>query len=357
VLGVDVDLYGVERWLMAGATFAREKTRWRAKYRMLGRGFRARSKKAARYIEQHRQGVDLILQVGATFAPAHRGRTPYVLYCDANFRMAEHEIASGTSWAAPLTEEERRLVVEQEAEVYRGAAAIFTISERLRRSFIEDFGIEPTRVRAVYAAPNLDLSRIPPPAEQRPEGQPPTILFVGREFKRKGGDLLVEAFRRVRAHIPDARLIMLGVKDAVIQEPGIRFLGNLDLEQPDEWQLYSDAYRSADVFCLPTRYDPFPTVIMEAMYFGLPCIGTQTSGVPEMVIEDETGYTVPVNDCDALVDRLLHLLGDRSLARKMGEAGRARAVAAFSWKATYERMMEVIEPIVERTSKVDRRSA
>ena len=66
------------------------------------------------------------------------------------------------------------------------------------------------RVTAIYTGPNMDLCAIDAAARTRPENAPPTVLFVGRQFHRKGGDLLVESFRRVRGCLPGARLVIAG---------------------------------------------------------------------------------------------------------------------------------------------------
>jgi glycosyltransferase involved in cell wall biosynthesis len=259
--------------------------------------------------------------------------------------MAEHGAPWGYSDAVTLTQQELRLVREREVSVYRNAAGIFTLSERLRRSFIEDLGIAPTRVHAMLAGPNLDIARIPTTFPRDAAGHSPTILFVGRQFHRKGGDVLLEAFRRVRAKLSDARLLIAG-PSSVAAEPGVTVLGDVNKNTPAGWAALADAYGSADVFCLPTRFEPFGVAFIEAMYFGLPCVGTNAWAVPEMIVDNETGFTVPIDDADALTDRLLRLLGDRALARRMGEAGRARAHGHFTWERVVERIMDIIEPVV-----------
>ena len=65
-----------------------------------------------------------------------------------------------------------------------------------------------------------------------------------------------------------------------------------------------------------------------------------------MIIDGETGFTIPIDDVDALTDRLLRVLSDRTLARTMGRAGRARAECHFTWQQVIERMMQVIRPVV-----------
>lgn len=342
----DVDLAGVDRWLGAALTFAIDRRRWGTRFHLSGPPFRLRSRRAARQIAAERRRLDVILQVGATFQPLGRGAIPHFLCCDSNIRMAERGAAWGHSDAASLTRRELAGVEARELDVYRHAAGIFTLSERLRRSFIEDLGLAPGRVHAVHAGPNFDVARIPRTLPRDDPSHPPTILFVGRQFHRKGGDVLTAAFRRVRERIPDARLMIAGPPSLPAREPGITLLGDLNKNQSAGSAALVAAYGSADVFCLPTRFEPFGIAFIEAMYFGLPCIGTDAWAVPEMIADGETGFTVPIDDVDALTDRLLRLLGDRTLARTMGVAGRARAERHFTWQRVIERMTQAIQRVV-----------
>ena len=342
----DVDLYGMDRWLWAALTFAADRRRWGTRFHLTALPFHLRSRRAARRIAAHRGRLDVILQVGATFRPVGRNGTPYFLCSDSNIRMAQHGAATGHSDAATLTRTELERVARRERDVYRQAAGIFTLSERLRRSFIEDLDVPPSRVHAVYAGPNFDVTRIPRPASRDRVPHAPTILFVGRQFHRKGGDVLVQAFRRLRESMPDARLLIAGPSTAPVQEPGVLCLGDLNKNRPDGWAALVAAYGSADVFCLPTRFEPFGIAFIEAMYFGLPCVGTNAWAVPEMIIDGETGFTVPSDDADALTDRLRRLLEDSALARRMGRAGRERAESYFTWESVIQRIVDVVRPIV-----------
>ena len=343
----DIDLYGAERWAAAAATFARDRRRWTTRFHLGAVPFRLRSRRARRHISAHRKRIDVILQVGATFQASGQAGIPYFLCCDSNIRMAQHGASSGFSDGTAITGPDMKAIVRREFGVYSRAAAIFTLSERLRRSFVDDFGIPAERVRAIHAGPNLDLGRIPPVAPPRAADHPPTVLFVGRQFHRKGGDVLVESFRRVRALLPTARLIVAGPPAGYVQEPGVICVGNLDKNRPEEWAELVAAYATADVFALPTRFEPFGIAFVEAMHFGLPCVGPRAWAVPEIIAEGETGFTVPVDDVDALTDRLLRLLRDPTLARTMGEAGRERARRLFTWKQAVGRMVELMVPVAQ----------
>ncbi|HZS60423.1 MAG TPA: glycosyltransferase family 4 protein [Gemmatimonadaceae bacterium] len=339
VATADAELYGPLRWLGALLTFTPNRRRWSVRYRLAPPAAALRTAVARRAIIRAHPRIEAILQIGATFRPQGRGAIPYYLYCDSNIQMAVRGSTTGFSQAAAMTAAEQRVVIGREREIYDGAAGIFTISDRLRRSFIEDFGMAADRVHAVRAGPNFDPAEIP---GERASVTAPNILFVGTQFQRKGGDVLLEAFRSVRRSIPGARLTIIGPRDLAIADEGVDSLGHLRQDDPAARRRLLDAYAAAAVYCLPTRYEPFGISYLEAMYFGVPCIGTDTGAVPEMIIDGETGYLVPVDDAEALADRLVTVLRDPVLASRMGDAGRRRAREIFTWPAAVDRMLAVM---------------
>jgi len=342
----DVDLHGSYRWAAAARMFSPRRRRWAVRYHTGELPFQLRSRNAAAAIAKAGMPLDAILQIGATFAPEGRGSVPYFQYCDSSMRMSAD---AGHSWAAALGERELASVIARERRVYDGATAIFTFSEFVRQSFVNQVGVPADKVVAGYVGPNLDLTSIRPRAARRPDA-PPTILFVGKEFERKGGDVLLAAFRRVRTHLADARLTIIGPPDLTVDDPGVTSLGFLRKDDPESLRVLTDAYANADVFCLPTRYEPFGIVILEAMFHGLPCIATHDWSIPEMIRDGETGYTVPVGDEVTLADRLTSLLSDPTRARAMGDAGLAHARERFTWPNVAERITREMQRRLSVTS-------
>ena len=343
----DVDVRAADRWVAAAATFSPRRSRWGTRYHLGRVPFHLRSRRAKRLVESRAGRVDVVVQIGATFDSRGPSNVPYCLCCDSNILMAGRGIDSGYSDAARLSRTEICAIAEREGDVYRQAAAIFPLSERLRRSFVEDFSVRPDRVRAIYAGPNLDPLSVSRGTAQSETGRPPTILFVGLQFERKGGDLLLRSFRHVRHHLPAARLLLAGVPVGYVHEPGVTCLGVLDRNKPSEAAVLADAYASAQVFALPTRFEPFGIAFVEAMHFGLPCIGPHAWAVPEIIANGETGFTVPADDLETLTRRLLQLLRAPALARSMGEEGRRKAQRMFTWPLAVERMTTVLSAVVQ----------
>jgi glycosyltransferase involved in cell wall biosynthesis len=345
VVTADVDLYGKARWLAAAQGFSPNRTRWGVKYHLADHAYRARSRRAAHAIAAHSGRLDCVLQIGATFEPRARAKLPYGVFCDSNIQMSLEGSAYGVSDASWLRPAEFDAIRRRETRLYQDACVVFTISDYLRRSFVEDFGVPADRVCTVGAGPNLDLSRVPRPRPAPRDGTP-TVLFVGKQFERKGGLLLLEAFRAVRARFPGTRLVIVGPENHEASELGVEWLGSLDKNRPQEWARLVKAYQEADVFCLPSLFEPFGIALLEAMFFGLPCVGTAAWAIPEMIADGETGYTVPRGDVTRLADRLSALLADRSQAHRMGLAGRCRAEERFSWAVVAARMVNRLEPCI-----------
>lgn len=343
----DVDLAGADRAMAALRSFSPDRGRWGVKYHLGAPAFALRSRRAERVLAGLGPEIDVVLQIGATCRPALRDGLPFVLYCDSNILLASHA-ATSTERAVTdfhhLSPDEVDQIVARESAVYRRADAILTMSERLRRSFIEDFGIPPDQVHTIHAGPNFDPERIPRRSDTavRP-AHPPTVLFVGKAFERKGGDLALAAFARVREAIPDARLLIVGPSDLAIDQPGVSCLGFLAKDTPEGWQALCDAYASADVFCLPTRFEPFGIAFLEAMFFGLPCVGPDEWAVPEMIRDGVSGHLAAPGDAADFAERLIALLRDPERARRMGDEGRRLAGRWFTWPATIDRMVAVLE--------------
>jgi glycosyltransferase involved in cell wall biosynthesis len=339
----DVDLYGAQKMVVAAATFAPQRRRWWTRYHLGGPAFRARSWNARRHARATRD-IDLIFQFGATFAPPRSG-PPLVLFCDGNMALSRYGATQGVTDGTFLTPAEMDRVQEREQRVYRQATAILTISERVRRSFIEDCGIDPHRVRTVYAAPNLypDESWQPYDANLRP----PRILFIGRQFDRKGGDVLVAAFRKIRAEGVNASLTIIGPRDLDFGDPDIEVLGLIDKDTPEGKARLIQAYESARVFCVPSRFEGLSIAFLEAMLFGVPCVGAASPWVePEMIVDLETGFVVPVDDVDALAARLRRVIEDPDLANRMGDLGRRRALELFTWPRVAQAMTAAFDDVV-----------
>jgi glycosyltransferase involved in cell wall biosynthesis len=300
---------------------------WKSYYLHTPYAFDHLSREAASAIR--RVAADQVLQAGVLFGPGPYPATPYHLYLDHTRAIAErYPPAPGLPPPVAFQAEWRA----REQAVYRNAAGVFTMSEFVKASLVEDYGVAPGRVHVVGAGPNVLPGAPAAPARD------PLVLFVGKSFVAKGGPELLDAFAALRRDHPRARLAIVSSACPTPLPEGVKFHGLVSREAVGR------LYAAATVFALPTLREAFGLSILEAMAFGLPVVASRIEAIPEIVADGETGLLVPPRDAAALGQALAELVGDPARARQMGAAGRQRAVGRFGWRRAAARMLDVLRP-------------
>jgi len=190
-----------------------------------------------------------------------------------------------------------------------------------------------------------------------PNGEPtpyahgvPRLLCVGRLIPIKGHIVLLRAFAAAREELPELELEIAGrgplepALKALVRELGItdavRFLGHVSPIQA--------AIERAAVVVVPSMGEGFGMVALEAMERSRPVIAAEIGGLGELVRDGETGVLVPAGDAEPLRDAIVRVAGDLALARRMGEAGRRRALSRFLQSFCTERTELLYEGALER---------
>lgn len=335
---IDPELTGVQRYRVAALTLRPTRSLWVERFYKSAYASRLRSANAERAINSLSQKPSLVFQVHALFAQAS---SPNVLYIDCTHAQA------ATLWPAwnPLRGAALGDWYRRERETYAAAKHLFTFCEATRTSLIDDYGIDPANVTVTGAGVNFaQLPLLPQTGRPRRDG-PPTVLFIGNDFVRKGGMVLLEAFRLVRAAIPEAQLKLVGTDPPVRPQAGVDVLGRIN----DRARI-ADLYAAADAFVVPSIFDPYPLVALEAMSYGLPVITTNQMGTPEMITDGVTGRLVEPGDVNALADALLQVLLEPDSAALLGAAARREVESRFTWDAVVDRMAPVLERLMAEAS-------
>jgi alpha-maltose-1-phosphate synthase len=328
-------------------------------------------------------GVDLEMAAGCEGADVVHSHTWYAnlaghvakLLYGVPHVVTTHSLEPHRPWKAEQLGGGYALSSWCEKTAIEAADAVIAVSEGMRRDVLDVYpGADPDRVVVIHNgidtqeyAPNPGTDVL---TRHGIDPDRPYVLFVGRITRQKG---LPHLLRAARSFHPDAQLVLCagapdtpeiadevtGLVDGLRTErQGVVWISAM-LPKPDVVQLLSHA----TVFVCPSVYEPMGIVNLEAMACHAPVVATATGGIPEVVADGETGLLVPIEqvadgtgtpidperfEAD-IASRVNSLLGDPDLAKRMGEAGRERAVKSFSWAAIARETHDLYRSLVDRT--------
>ncbi|MCX6078466.1 MAG: glycosyltransferase family 4 protein [Chloroflexi bacterium] len=328
----DASLVGWPKYWNALQTFSPSIPRWKARFFKNVPAFEARSLRAQKHFRSLKGRADVILQLGALFDGTFDDcALPVVLYTDNTSSItAQHAISNIFSDA------ELKDWMKHESSFYHRAAHICTRANIVKRSLVTDYGVLADRISVIGGGISFsDLTEVVRPKRDSAF----TLIFIGTDFYRKGGDLVLKAFARVRLVHPDARLIMV-TKDEIPQ--GLPLEGvNVYGASWDRAQINA-LYSQADVFILPSRHETWGDVLLEAMSFGLPCIGVYGQAMEEIIIHGETGMLVAPENIELLADEIIKLCEQPDLRQSMGQAARRLFTKEFTWDRVVDRLAPIL---------------
>jgi glycogen(starch) synthase len=281
-------------------------------------------------------GEDLaVVPVGAAAARLHR--LPLVLTVHTSLR---HTLAVGDLRSAIL-----KAIggpIERWGEHF--AEAVLVITPRLRGLLLSD-GVEENRLHLI--PPGVNPSLFEGPFEDPFEGVgKPRVLFVGRLAPQKGVHALVAAAALIEN--PSARVLLVGdgpEREALEREAErigvgdrVRFLGFFAHER------LPAAMAHADFLVLSSVYEELGTVLLEAMWSGLPIVASRTGGIPDVIEDGVNGLLVEPGDPEALARAIDRLLADRDLARRLSEGAQQRG-KDYDWEVLAGSVLAVYQGV------------
>jgi starch synthase len=247
-----------------------------------------------------------------------------------------------------------------------GADAVIAVSQGMRRDIIGSYPkIDPARIHVIYNGIDADVYR-PERSEEtlRRYGVDPDVpyaIFVGRVTRQKGLAHLLRA-----ALLLDSRhqlVICAGAADTPELAAEIGELAKRIREQRGGRLVWIEGIlprqqvihllTAAGTFVCPSVYEPFGLVNLEAMACETAVVGSRVGGIPEIIVDGETGYLVEYLEEDpevfaqALADRIGRLLDDPALAERMGKAGRRRVLELFTWPVIAERTYQLYNSLLK----------
>ena len=231
---------------------------------------------------------------------------------------------------------------------YHGAAAI-VVETRKEAALVGEFAPRD-RIRVIPPGIDLEEWRLPDPEVALPALPGAYVLYAGRIAANKGLPGLIEALARIPA--PERPTVVLlgpdwGQRTYLARlatqrgvEASLRWLGSVE----DRAQ-YRAILRRARLLILPSEWEAFGMVLLEAMAAGVPTLATAVGGVPEVLADGRAGVLVPYGDPDAMAAALLRLWTDPEERRRLVDAGKAR-VAEFTWDRSVQRLLDLFREVV-----------
>lgn len=230
---------------------------------------------------------------------------------------------------------------------YQHADALVTWCQWAKVSLIDDYNIPAERISVI--APGVDLAQWPrrrgADRARASEGRLPRLLFVGGDFERKGGAVLLECFKH---YLQDECELSIVTQSPVAPGPNLRVYNNVTPNSDTLLRLYAEA----DIFVFPTLADCAPLAVPEAMAAALPIVTTLVGAIPEMVRDGEHGLLVEPGDVEGLHIALLSLLQAPELRARMGDAGRRRVEVDYDAGHNAQRLLDVLKGAADRAHRL-----
>ena len=243
----------------------------------------------------------------------------------------------------------------RERALWSAADRIAAVSTSVKSDLVSRYGIGEAKIRLVYNGVDADLfkpDRTPEFPEKKVIEGKKVILYVGHFGLRKGIPFLIRSMREVTKEVPDAFLVCIGGVpswlpkgeywshlNALIEENGLE--GKVLLLDRKANEALPAYYSAADIFVLPSYYEAFPKVLIEAMACERPVITSNLGGTRDSVEDGVNGKLVDYADPIQLADAIVTILEDEAMAKRMGKAGRERVLRDFTWEAVSERIESV----------------
>jgi len=299
------------------------------------------------YLGLKDQPLDAILfhtQVTSLLSAGLMRRVPSLISLDATPLQYDQLGAhyGHTPGSGPLESVKKRL----NQDAYAAARGLLTWSEWAKGSLVNDYGIAAEKITVI--PPGVDIAAWDAArARRQPRSSeaPLNLLFVGGDFKRKGGDTLLTAFEQLPAALRKKAHLQL-----VTQTTDIAVGENVTLHHgvtPNSERL-KQLFAEADLFVFPTVADCLPQAVLEAMAAGLPVVTTAVGAIPEAVIEGETGRIIAPGDTMGLAAVLGELLTDTAQRLRLGQRARQEALSRYDAALNYPKILNRLKAITTK---------
>jgi glycosyltransferase involved in cell wall biosynthesis len=281
-------------------------------------------------IKEELRKYDLLFSIGSTEISFLETDTPIVHLTDATYQQLVGYY-DYPAFAAPLREEADSI----QRQAYEHAGQVIFASKWAADSGTHYYGIPPERANVIHFGPNVAVPSDAHVGDDRPGIR---MLFIGRDWKRKGGEIALGALDAMNKKGVDASLTIVGC------DPGINLTKRKDVTVVPNAPDLAAYYGSSNVFLLPTRAECAGIVFCEASAFGLPSFTTDTGGVGDYVENGVNGFRLSVDATgEDYADQILSLFNDRDRFKALARSTRRRYEEDLNWNTWLGKFEKVAE--------------
>ena len=259
---------------------------------------------------------------------------------------------------------EYKVRIAIETDILQGCDAVIASTGLEEQDLIELYGTDETKITVI--PPGVDANRFHPPSDKQSLKEElgfstdPVVFTLGRLDARKGFDLYFRAAAQVKEHVDHKNhvqfVLSAGTSKENVHEAKERsrlqkLLKALSIEDSVTWRPIIPEgdipryYGATDVFVMPSRYELFGIVMLEAMACGVPVVATRFGGPPEVITDGENGRLVDPTDIEAFAGTLTELLEDPNKRKRMGEKARKTIESKYSWETLAKRHLRLYADI------------
>lgn len=282
---------------------------------------------AAKLQKSFFEDVDALFFRSSTRWCVCRPAIPYFVHTDVCFHTFFHNTFSELDFH----KQDLQRIYVLEREFMANAQIVFFESDWGLRKAKEALQVDGANFRVAHNGGGL----VPPDTDLW-DGKSRKLVTIAKDFKQKGGDLVCEAFKILKPRYPDLEWHIIGGKplESIANIEGIRYEGFLRPSVPEELQRFRNLMENAFLLIHPTREDTNPLVLIEAAYFGCPSISVRDFAIPELVLDNRTGYLVerPVSGAD-IAKKVEEAILSPDYHAMRNEA-RNYSTRHFTWQAT-----------------------
>ena len=274
--------------------------------------FRLLTQLYSKRVKRVHKPYDAVLQIGSLFGPVENLKgVPYFSYSDSTVRNPD---LMWPDWMPDDFDKFRDDWYTLEKNYFQTLTGSMFYSHWAADTMVKEYAVPSDRAHVVGSA-----LKMPGDYKVDWDKRKKQVIFISTDFKRKGGYELPKIFSQVIQAIPDARLIVVGnvPEDFDFRASWLELKGALSKSE------LMDVYKESSILLHPAKYDPFPSVILEAANFEIPAVASLICGIPEMIKDTDTGYTVDPCSHNLFADCLVDLLKNTDHCKEMGKAAKA----------------------------------